>query len=92
MRPLPYALADAPTERAATAEVFVNSPAKPVVLMLGSTEPMRWVVRRTAATAIAVAYISGPFKAVVEGLDDGTPLLHGSAGATVRPFGCQRTT
>jgi hypothetical protein len=56
-------------------DVDVNSPGRPVVLMLGAYQPSVWNVRWTPGTRILAALVSGYHRQVVAGLPDSVPRL-----------------
>lgn len=56
-------------------DVAVNSPGKPVVLMLGAYEPTIWNVGWSPQTQIAAVLVGGYHRQVIAGLVPGTPLL-----------------
>jgi hypothetical protein len=56
-------------------DVAVNSPNKPVVLMLGAYEPTIWNIGWTKATKILAVLVGGYHRQAVAGLEKGTPLL-----------------
>ena len=59
-------------------DVAVNSPGKPVVLMLGAYEPTIWNIGWTPQTRIAAVLVGGYHRQAVAGLEQGTPLLNSS--------------
>lgn len=59
-------------------DVAVNSPGKPVVLMLGAYEPTIWNIGWSPSTRIAAVLVSGYHRQAVAGLEPGTPLLNSS--------------
>ncbi len=59
-------------------DVAVNSPDKPVVLMLGAYEPTIWNVGWTPKTRIAAVLVGGYHRQAVAGLERSTPLLNSS--------------
>ena len=59
-------------------DVAVNSPGKPVVLMLGAYEPTIWNVGWSPQTRIAAVLVGGYHRQAVAGLEQGTPLLNSS--------------
>ncbi len=69
-------------------DVAVNSPDKPVVLILGAYEPSIWNVSWTKRTRILAVLATGYHRQAVAGLPDGTPILvstgdnDGSCGGT----------
>ncbi|WP_206434385.1 hypothetical protein [Iodobacter ciconiae] len=56
-------------------DVVVNSPNKPVVLMLGAYEPTIWNIGWSKATKIIAVLVGGYHRQAVAGLAKGTPLL-----------------
>ncbi|SDU06476.1 hypothetical protein [Halopseudomonas salegens] len=56
-------------------DVAVNSPDKPVVLMLGAYEPTIWNIGWSERTHILAVLVSGYHRQVVAGLESGVPLL-----------------
>jgi len=56
-------------------DVVVNSPNKPVILMLGAYEPTIWNLIRTENTRIAAVLASGYHRQAIAGLDDNVPKL-----------------
>lgn len=59
-------------------DVAVNSPGKPVVLMLGAYEPTIWNIGWSPQTQIAAVLVGGYHRQAVAGLEQGTPLLNSS--------------
>ena len=59
-------------------DVAVNSPGKPVVLMLGAYEPTIWNIGWSPQTRIAAVLVGGYHRQAVAGLESGTPLLNSS--------------
>ena len=59
-------------------DVAVNSPGKPVVLMLGAYEPTIWNIGWSQRTRIAAVLVGGYHRQAVAGLEPGTPLLNSS--------------
>lgn len=59
-------------------DVVVNSPGKPVALMLGAYEPTIWNISWTPQTRIAAVLVGGYHRQAVAGLEQGTPLLNSS--------------
>ena len=59
-------------------DVAVNSPGKPVVLMLGAYEPTIWNIGWSQQTRIAAVLVGGYHRQAVAGLEPGTPLLNSS--------------
>lgn len=57
-------------------DVAVNSPDKPVVLMLGAYEPTIWNIGRTPQTRIAAVLVGGYHRQAVAGLEQSTPLVN----------------
>ncbi len=56
-------------------DVAVNSPGKPVVLMLGAYEPTIWNIGWSKETRILAVLAGGYHRQAVAGLEKGTPLL-----------------
>lgn len=56
-------------------DVIVNSPDKPVVLMLGAYEPSIWHIGWTGQTVILAAVVTGYHRQAVAGLPKDTPIL-----------------
>ena len=56
-------------------DVVVNSPAKPVVLMLGAYEPTIWNIGWSSGTRILAVVASGYHRQVIAGLDKKIPTL-----------------
>jgi len=61
-------------------DVTVNSPDKPVGLILGSYGPSVWHIHRTKGTKIEGVVAYGLLRQVVAGLPKNTPILDGSNG------------
>lgn len=59
-------------------DVAVNSPGKPVVLMLGAYEPTIWNIGWSRQTRIAAVLVGGYHRQAVAGLEQGTPVLNSS--------------
>lgn len=59
-------------------DVAVNSPGKPVVLMLGAYEPTIWNIGWSTGTNILAVLVSGYHRQAVAGLEKDTPLLNSS--------------
>jgi hypothetical protein len=59
-------------------DVAVNSPGKPVILMLGAYEPTIWNIGWSPQTRIAAVLVGGYHRQAVAGLEKGTPLLNSS--------------
>lgn len=59
-------------------DVAVNSPGRPVVLMLGAYEPTIWNIGRSPRTQIAAVLVGGYHRQAVAGLEQSTPLLNSS--------------
>ncbi len=55
------------------AEVVVNAPGKPVLLVLMAHDPVVWRIGRTKATTIAAILVSGYHPQGLIGIDRGTP-------------------
>jgi hypothetical protein len=56
-------------------DVAVNSPNKPVVLMLGAYEPTIWNIGWSRGTRILAVLVSGYHRQVIAGLEPKTPFL-----------------
>ena len=59
-------------------EVIVNSPDKPVALILGAYDPSVWNIKWTKGTKIEAVLAYGQHKQFVAGLPKGTPILAGN--------------
>ncbi|MDR2220141.1 MAG: DUF2339 domain-containing protein [Methylobacillus sp.] len=59
-------------------DIAVNSPTRPVALMLGSYEPAIWNISWTEGTRIAAVLVSGYHKQEVAGLQSSVPVLNSS--------------
>lgn len=59
-------------------DVAVNSPNKPVALMLGAYEPTIWNIGWSKETRILAVLVSGYHRQAVAGLDNRMPLLNSS--------------
>lgn len=59
-------------------DVRVNSPGRPVVLMLGAYEPTIWNVGWTQGTSILAVLVSGYHRQAVAGLEKSVPQLNSS--------------
>lgn len=59
-------------------DVAVNSPNKPVVLMLGAYEPTIWNIGWAKGTKILAVLVSGYHRQAVAGLEKSVPLLNSS--------------
>lgn len=59
-------------------DVAVNSPGKPVALMLGAYEPTIWNIGWTPRTRIVAVLVGGYHRQAVAGLAQSTPLLNSS--------------
>ncbi len=59
-------------------DVAVNSPDKPVALMLGAYEPTIWNISWSERTRIVAVLVGGYHRQAVAGLEKGTPLLNSS--------------
>jgi hypothetical protein len=64
-------------EMARRADVIVNEPKRPVVLMLGAHEPTIWHIEWTPGTRILAVLASGTYGDAVSGLPKSTPVLLG---------------
>ncbi len=56
-------------------DVAVNSPKKPIALILGAYAPTIWNISRTEETIIMAVLVGGYHRQVVAGLEKGAPLL-----------------
>jgi hypothetical protein len=82
-RKLPYQI-DQSGHEGTQFDVAVNSPKKPVVLMLGAYEPTIWNIGWSEGTKILALLVSGYHRQAVAGLENGTPVLtstHDNQGA-----------
>lgn len=77
-RKLPFQI-DQSGHQATQIDVAVNSPGKPVVLMLGAYEPTIWNIGWSTNTKILAVLISGYHRQAVAGLEKSTPQLISSA-------------
>lgn len=59
-------------------DIVVNSPGKPVALILSAYEPSIWNIGWTRGTTISAVAASGYHRQAVAGLPKGTPLLNNS--------------
>jgi hypothetical protein len=59
-------------------DVVVNSPNKPVVLMLGAYEPTIWNIEWATGTRILAVLVSGYHRQVLAGLESSVPQLNSS--------------
>ncbi|MDR2187643.1 MAG: DUF2339 domain-containing protein [Azonexus sp.] len=59
-------------------DVTVNSPARPVALMLGAYEPTIWNIGWTENTRILAVLVSGYHKQAAAGLPDSVPVINSS--------------
>lgn len=66
-------------QSAKVVEVAVNSPERPVVLLLGSSNPTVWHIGWTEGTKIAAVAASGNYRQIVVGLPENTKILTSSA-------------
>lgn len=57
-------------------DIVVNSPKKPVSLILAAYEPSIWNVKWTKGTRIEAVYVSGYHRQIVLGIPDETPLIN----------------
>jgi len=57
-------------------DIAVNSPSRPVVLMLGAYHPTIWNIGWTADTRIVAVLVSGYHRQAVAGLPDTAPILN----------------
>lgn len=59
-------------------DLVVNSPGRPVALILGAYEPTIWNIRRSVDTKILAVLVGGYHRQAVAGLDKRIPLLNSS--------------
>ncbi|WPP01657.1 hypothetical protein SFA35_10050 [Pseudomonas sp. HR96] len=59
-------------------DIAVNSPDKPVALILGAYDPTVWNIGWTPGTRIVAVYVSGYNRQVLAGLDSTVPVLNSS--------------
>ena len=59
-------------------DITVNSPDKPVVLMLSAYEPSVWTIQWTSGTRIVAALLTGYYRQAVAGLPHTTPIINSS--------------
>ena len=71
---LPYPIDDSGVE-AGQIDVIVNSPQKPVILLLKHGDPAVWKIQRTEDTQIAGAVVYGYHELGIIGLTEDTPTL-----------------
>ncbi len=57
-------------------DIIVNSPKKPVALILASYEPSIWNIKWTKGTQIEAVYVSGYYRQIVLGIPNKTPLIN----------------
>ncbi|MDR2364772.1 MAG: hypothetical protein LBD68_02815 [Zoogloeaceae bacterium] len=76
-RKLPYQI-DQSGHEGTQIDVAVNSPGKPVALMLGAYEPTIWNIGWSKKTKIAAVFVSGYHRQAVAGLEKHVPLLNSS--------------
>ncbi|QTD44210.1 hypothetical protein [Ottowia testudinis] len=76
-RALDYQI-DQSGHQATRIDVAVNSPARPVVLMLGAYEPTVWAIGWSPGTRIAAVLVSGYHRQAVAGLKKTVPVLNSS--------------
>ncbi len=57
-------------------DIIVNSPKKPVALILASYEPSIWNIKWTKGTRIEAVYVSGYYRQIVLGIPNKTPLIN----------------
>jgi len=57
-------------------DIVVNSPKKPVALILGSYEPSIWNIKWTKGTHIKAVYVSGYYRQIVLGISNKIPLIN----------------
>ena len=73
-RPLDFQI-DQSGLMAGQTDLIVNSPSKPVVLMLGVHDPNIWNIKWTDDTNIVAVLVSGYYRQAVAGLPNETPIL-----------------
>lgn len=73
-RPLPYPI-DKSGHTATLVNVAVNSPDRPVALMLGAYEPTIWNISWSKNTVIQAVLVNGRLKQALAGLDADVPRL-----------------
>ena len=71
---LPYPIDDS-DHAASETDIIVNSPAQPVVLLLGAHEPNVWDIQWTEDTEILGVVAYGAFRQGIAGLPKDTPVL-----------------
>jgi hypothetical protein len=76
-RKIPFQI-DQSGHEATQIDVAVNSPGKPVVLMLGAYEPTIWNIGWSTKTKILAVFVSGYHRQAVAGLEKSVPLLNSS--------------
>jgi hypothetical protein len=76
-RKIPFQI-DQSGHEATQIDVAVNSPDKPVVLMLGAYEPTIWNIGWSAKTKILAVLVSGYHRQAVAGLEKSVPQLNSS--------------
>jgi len=69
---------DESRHRATQIDVAVNSPSKPVALMLGAYEPTIWNIGWSEGTEILAVLVSGYHRQVVAGLAEDVPQINSS--------------
>ncbi|MBA1290734.1 hypothetical protein [Pseudomonas japonica] len=76
-REVPFQI-DQSGHQATQFDIAVNSPDRPVALILGAYEPTVWNIGWTQGTKIAAVYVSGYYRQAVAGLDSKIPILNSS--------------
>ncbi|WP_434652419.1 hypothetical protein J3P96_16460 [Pseudomonas sp. R3-56] len=76
-REVPFQI-DQSGHQATQFDIAVNSPDKPVALILGAYEPTVWNIGWTQGTNIVAVYVSGYHRQAVAGLDSKIPILNSS--------------
>lgn len=74
-RPLDFQIEQESGLMADRTDLIVNSPSKPVVLMLGVSEPNIWNIQWTEDTEIIAVLTSGYYRQAVAGLPEEIPIL-----------------
>jgi len=76
-RPLDFQIDQSGSE-AHQFDVVVNSPSRPVALMLGAGKPTIWNIQWTPGSKIAAVVVSGDRRQAIAGLDPAVPVLNSS--------------
>lgn len=84
-RPVDFQI-DQSGHQATQFDIVVNSPDKPVVLMLGAYEPSVWNIGWTPGTRILAVAASGYHHQAIAGLDSGVPVR---VSSYEKPGGCR---